>query len=745
LSPILELVIYLVTYLICFSSGLWISLLLWPRKWANEMLLACPIIGTAWLTIVTSALNFLGIPVDKFAWILLCANLVLDIILLITDKYRTVIIISYINNKKNLLLSTIIGFASGLFVLVPIILFKGFNAYGDTFTYISIADYVAKSGFLKTVPIDHLHPILSQPYYYQLGTLRMGAQYILATISVLFKLNLSIVAYLPVAAFFIWILIQSIWIFCNNRLQLPSAVSLIAIGFTAVNLSFFIYNASTGFFPQTLGIVFSVFLLSIWPLGTENEFIKSTLLIGLMIAGLIISYTEITPFIFLASVIVQFMPVLKKQEKLINAIKVFIIPLILGLVLSHFYSLRIVGVLFRQGTGVYGWDITYNLWEYIIMLYSFIPSKHTIITNMVFYLFTIFFTYLFIKEFVLSKEFKNVKSYLFELAIPFILAIVYFKFFKANPWNNSEMGQSWSIYKAVQYGFFLFPPAIAIALYQAMKAKRLRYVTIAAFCAYLVVCVGINIRFDKSCAQLMAASTGNYQNPVSEYFKLRNVIENVNDHNAINLEMPLDVFGHRQLVAYFLQDMPVNADWSEDVYVNWYVELDSATQGKSFSLLSDAPLLVYQPNGQDNLAANMAYYKSTKLTKIYDINDFHWLPWRGDNGSNAIIDASKREITAKVPVDAALVSSESLKAGSYYLEATISGYSPDKYNYAHISLQGISKIIAIPAGNYDSKKINAYFTVDKSGEKISFGLGGWGTGTGKISLQDLTIYSLTAK
>jgi len=583
MSNFILIVTYLTICLICLVSGFGVTILLWPKKWYDEMILVCPIIGAGLLIILTTALNCLGLPVRIFSLKLIILLAGFGLCLLLLKPCRESLVAFY-KNKRLIytFLPVIISFISGLFVMLPLFLYKGFNPYNDTFTYIAIADYVLDNGFLKNIQIDNLHPVLSQVLLYQKNLFRMGAQYYLSLMTAIFNCNLSISVYMPVAASFIFLFSISIWIFCKIGLGLINIISLVAIIFTSIHLSFPIGHILIGFFPQTIGMAFSIVVLSIWIRNDIEKKLTIYLLIGILIAALIISYSEISPFVFVASFVVIICRVIKGKQNITNAIINYFIPISIGSVLSHLFFYGMCKNLNMLSQVVVGWDVKYTLWDYVLMFYSFVPLNygkpvealiHPFV-NIALNFTASFFVFILLKEFLFAAEFKNILTRLGKILIPFMVVLIYFMFFKQNPWNQSEMGQSWSIYKTIQYGFFLFPPMFAVAWHKAIyhRSKIIKYLTVLSSCIYMVAGIGINIGYAHTTANIMAKYTGNYENPFFEYFKLKEEVMKLNNGMPINLEIPSTAQKHRQLVAYFLKEIPLKADWRGDSYIYNYLD-----------------------------------------------------------------------------------------------------------------------------------------------------------------------------
>lgn len=93
--------------------------------------------------------------------------------------------------------------------------------------------------------------------------------------------------------------------------------------------------------------------------------------------------------------------------------------------------------------------------------------------------------------------------------------------------------------------------------------------------------------------------------------------------------------------------------------------------------------------------------------------------------------------------DAALVTQPlQLPAGLYRIDAVLDwdlqAGQPGGHG-GHVSLQGVRILIKLPPGVQRGKAVSAYFSSDGTPKPISFGVGGWTTGKGSVTMRALTI------
>ena len=151
------------------------------------------------------------------------------------------------------------------------------------------------------------------------------------------------------------------------------------------------------------------------------------------------------------------------------------------------------------------------------------------------------------KEFVLAS-------------LPYICMLIYFALFTENPFIQGK-GNSWSIFKLMQYYFAMAAPYMAIFMAGAIGNARkfLVGVVVVAFIAF-------NIHNTLYYEQILAGSMKNYvgrtENPIEAYYALYEKYGNERQTIAL-YDVPIK---HRQMVTYFLKDVPLVSDWESDDY-----------------------------------------------------------------------------------------------------------------------------------------------------------------------------------
>lgn len=121
--------------------------------------------------------------------------------------------------------------------------------------------------------------------------------------------------------------------------------------------------------------------------------------------------------------------------------------------------------------------------------------------------------------------------------------------------------------------------------------------------------------------------------------------------------------------------------------------------------------------------------------KLVDLGPEPWTPWPGTL-PGVTLDARTLTVSSATPVDAGLIKPIRLSAGRYQFRLQVSGKLTGP---AHLSLHGKRKLLPIPPGEYASHTFEIPFESSEPVEEVlAFGLGGWGTGAGTLTMERLT-------
>ncbi len=611
-----QLMIYLFLIIILFVSGFWLVSLLLPRKFKNYYTVASVVLGSIWLTMISSWFSFIGLTMKQGAIYISILTLLLGGLALGSEiKKRT---ISDWKPDRYSLWVMSLGVISGLLLLSGTLIFKAFNPYTDGFTYVAIADYLLYNGYFAQADPNPYYPWLTQMRLYQEFDYRMGAQFLLSLITAILGRDLSIDVYMPLTALTQLLLVLVIWIFCRIGLNMPERASLFAGMFACLHMSIPMNAGLGGFLPQSVGLVFAVivFTLIMQAFREEGKGLWSIVAIAsLAVAALIMTYSEYVPFAGLSLLLLIIYRIITQRTWRDLMLASFILAL--AIILSNVGFINAISAIKSQMGVVVGWQIPYTLWQYVLLIFSMSPV-HGVdgffiqypVVYIIVSVISLIILYVVVQYYLINKHWN--KKELLLLSGSFLLMLVYFSLFVNDPWGNDK-GHSWNIYKIVQYMFFIFPPIIGMAFYSFEEAKKLVFRVFAG--AYTVILIGFVCYSTYINTEQMRSFTGNRENPIQEYYKLREAYKN--EERPINLLIPTDQLKHRQMVAYFLKEHELVSDWTDDVYILGMLDEENRKP----------------PFRPDGLTLRVDYTSEENIAGLVPVKDVSIVPGNGLYGS----------------------------------------------------------------------------------------------------------------
>ncbi|WP_410770723.1 hypothetical protein [Fontibacillus sp. BL9] len=636
-----QLLIFLLLVVVVFISGFWLSVFLLGNKLRNYKFLFTFLLGTVWLILISSWVSYLGFSMkDSYLYILL-VTVIIDIIALLSE-IRNKRLREWIPGKYQIIV-LFCGLISSLIILFPILYFKAFNPYTDGFTYISIADYLLNHSYFQPADPNPYYPWLTQMKLYQDAGYRMGAQFLLSFMTALFNREMSLEVYMPVTALSQFLLVVVMWLFCKEGIKISTKASLIAVFFTAIHLSIPINSALWGFYPQAFGVVLgaAVFMLflnkDIWEgPGSSSDRWKMLIVTSLVSASTVITYSEYVPFIALSVFfLLVFHLIVSKSYKYVFSNIIGLIILIS--IFSNVGLIKAIGAIRHQLGVVVGWHIPYDLWQYLLMTLSLNPiyNAHSMFLNHHFLFFIVsclasLILFIVLKYFILNRDMAQYRRQIFLVASSFILMLIYFTFFADNPWFSDKMGHSWNIHKIIQYMFFIFPPIIGLSLYDFWnKSKINKFISTFLVLGYIPIVLVFTYHYSLMSTEQMRTYTGNNENPIYEYYKLKDTYKD--EKRPINLALSTDLTKHRQMIAYFLKNNNLVSDWSDDGYISGSM----SAENRNLSFDSKGITLMFNQHAANKIA-NMELVTGKVITNfisgVYGLEKNETQSWHWSSG-----------------------------------------------------------------------------------------------------------------
>jgi len=132
------------------------------------------------------------------------------------------------------------------------------------------------------------------------------------------------------------------------------------------------------------------------------------------------------------------------------------------------------------------------------------------------------------------------------------------------------------------------------------------------------------------------------------------------------------------------------------------------------------------------------------LEPATEFNTIQWKPWNTPTGVLANTETGRPRIESPHPVDAGFVTDEIEIKDTILIRANFEGEIQGVGTHAaHLSLHGIQPIITLPTGEYKASQSFQGLVASQNQtpkQRLSFGLGGWAEGSGKLSLINLNFY-----
>jgi hypothetical protein len=221
---------------------------------------------------------------------------------------------------------------------------------------------------------------------------------------------------------------------------------------------------------------------------------------------------------------------MKEGDKKAYVLKMIQIHLLSIVIFLPIYLLLVRGLSIQAGA-VVGSNQTFTLTNYLTMLTGQDNYLRSIsITRNLFFLPGILLSFVMILLAIRNFDFKNqANAFLLIMFLPFFVLLVYFNYLSINPFNNS-IGNTWSIYKLIQWSYWIIILLLGINLTRYLKPKLIVICVLIMFPSYFGNLKQI-IHYDWLTT---TAAVGNNK-PFNEYTK---VIEKGKNYAPANLFFP---------------------------------------------------------------------------------------------------------------------------------------------------------------------------------------------------------------
>lgn len=518
--------------------------------------------------------------------------------------------------KQDMLLLLLCSLA-GMLPMMPILVFGAAFPYSDEYTYICIADYLLEHGYNEMPALDAYHPWLTQVYLYQLCHLRMGAQFFLSFWTAIAGENYSIILYAPISGVGVFLFGMAVWLYVSDFFA-SSKATLYAVIFSVFNITIVVWCAEIGFLPQIFGFSFMILgLRGIKNVLKSDVFDKIKILeCAFFIVVLAFCYSELIPFLFLFLIIYVFMYG-HFGYSMQNSCFRMLFVMLASIALMGAYSLEMIYAIWFQINSPVGWEQSTNWFSYVGYLFSTVPAyfnyaqANNQLLKMSFVIATLFMIIALCRG---IKYYTNSNKILLEfvaVSLPYLLLLIYFSSIAQNPFGLG-FGNSWSIFKLVQYYFIIISIVIfPFFAYAFNEDKKISKFSVRCFLlGYIFFSVVNNYYYSDKITNEMSEYVGNKENPIIEYFLLENKYKG--EKKTINImDTPEN---QRKLITYFLRENTLSSDWSTDGYFGVY---SSHLGGADPKYDSDGITLKHSPNDSEAIAGMLEVDVNTVTSKPF--------------------------------------------------------------------------------------------------------------------------------
>lgn len=509
------------------------------------------------------------------------------IIIVLTLLYRQYL---YQIFKSSILIS-VFGIICGTSILIPLFIYGAFDSHNDAFTYLAHSNWLQDYSLNKKILSNDITPLTTQVYLYQVNGFRMGGSFLLAFVQSIFSLTWSYQAY-PA-------LIISAIATCCLAMGFPIAQAfknierrflLALISLPALSIGGLVFGANFGFLPQTIGLALGIgflatigisFRLIIGKKSSILSITKLAFLSAILFAGALFAYSEIVPFILIASLIcvIFFITrffVLKNSFIFVSIFSIF------SIVLLNLEIERVIRALLTQSMAVVGTPVEWPLLGFVahsigihggawdILQWSNIDSiKSPIFVLGLIVTGLILGMLIFNRNFIWKYSVEGTLMPVLITVMVFIFCFFYFRYIVPSPFPKG-IGQSWSQFKLSDWlsPYLSVLVLFSIAALQLRSNKFFKIITLTLFCMCFVGTIAIS-------AIRIKPFTHSYQkvsNIDKFYINFKDIVNEVCPNNSpIYLNLDGSNLKLRQMILIYLYDKEIKSNWMNDDYIYHYL------------------------------------------------------------------------------------------------------------------------------------------------------------------------------
>ena len=498
-------------------------------------------------------------------------------------------------------------------ILGPLFRHGSFAMYNDTFLYISQAQWSQHHGFLAPAHTGGGHPAWGEVVSFQVGSLRMGASFLLGWAQAMFGAQWSLDLYPAVSAFGVICgalgVGAAILAACPGRWVEAWLVALAV----AVTVNGFPFGAAYGFLPQTWGLAFASVAFGLRGLEMSTNAApagraawRTGLPLGICVAASMHCYWDLLPLEGPALAATYLWPWPGRNARRWRALVAACwVPALTCLLLVNLEWIRAVKGILTNISAVVANPVDWSVPDFpahALGLKSSIWEDSRWI-NADAYHHLLWLGCIPIVIWLLVMAGSQVPSrWRHWLRPPTRLArwhgravipaavwvlltallFVRFRYFVRSPWHDHPdgwpdgVGQSWSQYKLTIWASFAFITVVASAVVGLATWTRSRAVRWAIVLVLIVWCgtgLGWNYLLAGRRGRNLLVDTGTRKDPLVACLAVRQMVARLPVGDWIYLDWPADGSQgkFRELLVYYLSDHPLVSDFKDDGYIFPYL------------------------------------------------------------------------------------------------------------------------------------------------------------------------------
>ncbi|MBO9170454.1 hypothetical protein [Rhizobium sp. L245/93] len=485
----------------------------------------------------------------------------------------------------------LVALAPGVIMLAPLLVYGGFNAHNDAFTYLAHSEWLQDHAFSETIEPGLVTPLTTQIALYKYFGFRMGGSYLIALVQSVFGLKWSYYAYPAVIIAALYATCLSVGFPLAAYLKrFPRNMRMLALCLPAYGFGGLVFAASYGFLPQTVGMTFACSLLFLsgpvfkWTASLDRgdvvASLKPAILSALLLSAMIFAYSEFLPFVGLVIAIVA-IAVMIQTRKLWAVIVYGLAVLSVSLLLLNTEILRAYSALKLQSGAVVGTPVDWTLLGFVGHAFGVhggawdvfqwaLPSADWASFSAGLLSFAILVALVAFSASTMLKASRT--SFLLPTAAMLLvcaLGLLYFRYKVASPFAVG-IGQSWSQFKLADWAHPFLSVFVLLALLLLLSRLKAHRGTALAGLFVVALLGAASVAVER--VRPVAKSYGKTRDLAQFYLDLRQaVLTSCSTDAPVYLALGDRDQKFKQIATLFLPDRQVLADWLGDDYVQAFL------------------------------------------------------------------------------------------------------------------------------------------------------------------------------